>query len=103
MSLFRAFSLFFPLSCGNDGYSLLPYQERTATDYWHTALYRLYFPPVIEDEATTDNEDDEIIREKNEAKLAAEAEVVASELPSAPTSDPSDPGHAGKKQKQGED
>ncbi|KAK4249234.1 hypothetical protein C7999DRAFT_30286 [Corynascus novoguineensis] len=63
----------------------------------------LYFPPVIEDEVTTDNEDDKIIREKNEAKLAAEAEAVASELPSAPTSDPSDPGHAGKKQKQGED
>jgi hypothetical protein len=53
-------------------------------------LYRLYFPPVTEDESAADDE----------SKLKAEAEAVASELPSAPTSDPSDPGHAGKKQKQ---
>lgn len=64
------------------------------------ANFRLYFPPVTEDEtaagfATGDQESRE-----TEAKLDAEAEAVAQELPSAPTSDPSDPGHAGKKQKQ---
>jgi hypothetical protein len=60
-------------------------------------MYRLYFPPVAEDESATDHEND---TKETEAKLTAEAEAVASELPSAPTSDPSDPGHAGKKQKQ---
>ncbi|KAL2177063.1 uncharacterized protein P884DRAFT_269974 [Thermothelomyces heterothallicus CBS 202.75] len=60
-----------------------------------------FFPPVAEDEATTDNEEDEA--RETEAKLTAEAEAVANELPSAPTSDPSDTGPAGKKQRQGED
>ncbi len=52
---------------------------------------RLYFPPVDEDETR-----------RTEAELEAEAKAVASELPSAPTFDPSDEGHVSKKQKQGD-
>jgi O-acetyl-ADP-ribose deacetylase (regulator of RNase III) len=63
-------------------------------------VYRLYFPPVPEDQATSDHKDEK--REK-QAKLEAEAQAVANELPSAPTADPSDPGHAGKKQKHKDD
>ncbi|KAH6856907.1 hypothetical protein B0I37DRAFT_351925 [Chaetomium sp. MPI-CAGE-AT-0009] len=58
----------------------------------------LYFPPVAENQPTTDREE----ARETEAKLTAEAEAVASELPSAPTSDPYDIGHAGKRQKQKE-
>ena len=63
-------------------------------------MCRLYFPPVPDDQLGIDLQDEK--REK-EAKLEAEAEAVASELPSAPTADPSDPGHAGKKQKHEDD
>jgi hypothetical protein len=59
-------------------------------------LYRLYFPPVIEDK-TPPTDGDKKAKETDDAKLEAEAEAVAQELPSAPTSDPSDAGHAGKK------
>lgn len=58
-------------------------------------MNRLYFPPVVEDEAG----DSDTTRE-TKARLDAEAEAVANELPSAPTADPSDAGHVGKKQKQ---
>ncbi|KAL2129739.1 hypothetical protein VTI74DRAFT_7386 [Chaetomium olivicolor] len=57
----------------------------------------LYFPPVLDHESTSDSED---TAWETKTRLDAEAEAVASELPSAPTSDPSDAGHAGKKQKQ---
>lgn len=63
-------------------------------------MHRLYFPPIPEDQPAADHEDEK--REK-EAKLEAEAEAVASELPSAPTSDPSDAGHADKRQKHEDD
>ncbi|KAK4158043.1 hypothetical protein C8A00DRAFT_28942 [Chaetomidium leptoderma] len=66
----------------------------------YNELIPLYFPPVAEDESMADHEEE---ARETEAKLEAEAKAVASELPSAPTSDPSDPGHAGKKQKQRED
>ncbi|KAL2259564.1 hypothetical protein VTK26DRAFT_6716 [Humicola hyalothermophila] len=60
-------------------------------------LIPLYFPPVVDDEtsATAGNTRDQEI----EAELEAEAEAVAQELPDPPKSDPSDTGHAGKKQK----
>lgn len=61
---------------------------------------RLYFPPVLEEETTAPTaETDRAAKRETDAQLEAEAEAVANELPSAPTSDPSDAGHAGKKQK----
>ncbi len=63
--------------------------------------YRLYFPPVVENQTTTSSTEIDEADHETEAQLEAEAEAVASELPSAPTSDPSEPdlGRAGKKQK----
>ncbi|KAL2017087.1 hypothetical protein VTK56DRAFT_2610 [Thermocarpiscus australiensis] len=60
----------------------------------------LYFPPVVEQQSPGGGaaREEEGTRE-TEAQLDAEAEAVASELPSAPTTDPSDPERAGKKQK----
>jgi hypothetical protein len=60
-------------------------------------MNRLYFPPVAEDQPTTDREEE---TRETEAKLTAEAEAIANELPSAPTADPYDLGHDGKRQKQ---
>ncbi|KAK4161564.1 hypothetical protein QBC43DRAFT_346574 [Cladorrhinum sp. PSN259] len=67
--------------------------ERKDVDAYDDAI-PLYFPPVPEDATTKSGSKDA------QAKLDAEAETVAQELPNAPTSDPSDPDHIGKKQKQ---
>ncbi|KAK3991034.1 hypothetical protein QBC44DRAFT_287651 [Cladorrhinum sp. PSN332] len=66
--------------------------ERKDVDAYDEAI-PLYFPPVAED-ATIRSE-----AKDTQAELDAEAETVAKELPSAPTSDPSDPDHIGKKVK----
>ncbi|KAG7288154.1 hypothetical protein NEMBOFW57_007679 [Staphylotrichum longicolle] len=59
----------------------------------------LYFPPASDDDKTQTNDESET-SDADEAKLEAEAKAVAQELPSAPTTDPSDDGRARKKQKQ---
>ncbi|KAK4130689.1 A1pp-domain-containing protein [Trichocladium antarcticum] len=59
----------------------------------------LYFPPVLEEETTAPTAETDRAKRETDAQLEAEAEAVANELPSAPTSDPSDAGRAGKKQK----
>ncbi|EAQ88354.1 hypothetical protein CHGG_04973 [Chaetomium globosum CBS 148.51] len=69
--------------------------ERKDVEAYNEVL-PLYFPPVAEDQTTTDREKE---TSETEARLTAEAEAVANELPSTPTSDPYDVGHAGKKQK----
>ncbi|KAK0621683.1 hypothetical protein B0T17DRAFT_299865 [Bombardia bombarda] len=53
-----------------------------------------FFPPVPEKETTDETDTD--------AKLDAEAQAVANELPSPPTADPSDSEHVEKKQKYGD-
>ena len=62
--------------------------------------HRLYFPPAENETSTSTTSATSTAKTKEtEAELEAEAEAVAHELPDAPTSDPADAGHAGKKQK----
>ncbi|KAK3306505.1 uncharacterized protein B0T15DRAFT_492046 [Chaetomium strumarium] len=61
----------------------------------------LYFPPVPDHDGQKAEHENQI--QEAEARLDAEAEAVARELPNAPTSDPFDAAHAGKKQKHKDD
>jgi len=64
----------------------------------------LFFPPVPE-QPKTSTEDTSSGNKKDaedEAKLEAEAQAVASELPSPPKADPDDLEHVEKKQKPNE-
>ncbi len=56
-----------------------------------------YFPPVDDAIASTHQPAD--VSAENEARIDAEAKAVAEELPDAPTTAPSEGGHAQKRQK----
>ncbi|KAK4097812.1 A1pp-domain-containing protein [Parathielavia hyrcaniae] len=83
---------------------IVTYEKKDVDAY--NEFVPLYFPPVAEDKTTAADDKDETpaadqvidVREA-EARLEAEAEAVANELPNPPTTDPTEPGHAGKKQK----
>lgn len=53
----------------------------------------MYFPPFVEQDSQPKE------AKGKDAMLNAEAEAVARELPSAPTSNPAEAGHVDKKQK----